>query len=220
MPGLDLSSDELLATTRSVRKRLDLSRPVEPAVIQECLELAIQAPTGSNSQTWQFVVVTETEPRQALGAIYRKGRARNLERKAAGDPFLRDRALTPEQVATLMKVRTSAQYLADHMHEVPVLLVPCIQPRTDGLTTVDQAGVWGSILPAVWNFMLAARARGLGTTWTTVHLYYEQEAAEVLGIPYEQVMQVALIPLAYTLGTDFQPAPRLPVASVLHWQRW
>jgi nitroreductase len=106
------------------------------------------------------------------------------------------------------------------MHEAPVLLVPCIWGRVDGQPTAEQAGVWGSILPAVWSFMLAARLHGLGTVWTTVHLYYEQEAAEVLGIPYEHVTQTALIPVAYTLGTDFKPAPRIPLESVLHWDRW
>ena len=106
------------------------------------------------------------------------------------------------------------------MHEVPVLVVPCIQGRAEGLPSAEQAGFWGSILPAIWSFMLAARARGLGTSLTTVHLYYEPEAAEVLGIPYEQVTQAALIPMSYTLGTDFKPAPRIPLESVLHWDRW
>ena len=119
-----------------------------------------------------------------------------------------------------MRVRDSAQYLADHMHEVPVLIVPCIWGRTDGLGVIEQAGAWGSILPAAWSFMLAARARGLGTCWTTVHLFYEQEAAEVLGIPYERIMQTALIPVAYTLGTDFKPVPRVPLESIVHWERW
>ncbi len=119
-----------------------------------------------------------------------------------------------------MKVRDSALYLADHMHEVPVMIVPCIRGRADGLPTVEQAGLWGSIMPAVWSFMLAARVRGLGICWTSVHLYYEQEAAEVLGIPYEQVTQAALIPVAYTLGTSFKSATRKPLESVLHWDRW
>lgn len=220
MPTLDLSPDELLATTRSVRKRLDFSRPVEPELIKECLELAAQAPTGGNSQGWRFVVVTDAQQREALGAIYRKGWATYLERMASDNPVRPGQALTREQARTLMRVRDSAQYLADHMHEVPVLVVPCIWGRTDGRTTIEQAGAWGSILPAAWSFMLAARARGLGTCWTTVHLFYEQEAAAVLGIPYERIMQTALIPVAYTLGTDFKPAPRVPLESIVHWERW
>ncbi len=106
------------------------------------------------------------------------------------------------------------------MHEVPVMVIPCIYGRTDNTSAFQQAGVWGSILPAAWNFMLAARARGLGTTWTTLHLMYEREAAQVLGIPYEKIMQAALIPVAYTLGTDFKPAPRIPLEPIVHWEEW
>jgi nitroreductase len=217
---LNLTADELLATTRSVRKRLDFSRPVEPEVIRECLELAVQAPTGSNSQGWQFVVVTDGEKRKALGEIYRKGYWHYREKTAAGNPLLAGRKLSREDAATLMKVRDSSEYLADHMGEAPVLLLPCIYGRTERLSSVEQAGVWGSILPAAWSFMLAARERGLGTSWTTVHLYFEQEAAQVLGIPYEKVTQTALVPVAYTLGTSFKPAPRIPMDSIVHWDQW
>ena len=220
MSLLQLSAEEMLTTTRSVRKRLDFSRPVEPEVIRECLELAVQAPTGGNIQGWHFVVVTDQEQRKTLGAIYRKGYRLYREQIAAGNPLYEGRPLSRELKQTLKKVRDSSEYLADHMHEAPVLLVPCIWGRVDDQPIAEQAGVWGSILPAVWSFMLAARLRGLGTSWTTVHLYYEQEAAEVLGIPYEKVTQAALIPVAYTLGTDFKPATRMPLDSVLHWDRW
>ncbi len=220
MSLLHLSPEELLTTTRSVRKRLDFSRPVPPEVIRECLELAVQAPTGASSESWHFVVVTDQEQRKALGAIYRKGYQLYRQKTASAHPLYEGRSLPPEHRTTLKKVRSSSEYLADHMHEAPVLLVPCIWSRVDGQSSADQAGVWGSILPAVWSFMLAARLRGLGTALTTVHLYYEQEAAEVLGVPYEQVTQAALIPVAYTLGTDFKPAPRMPLDSVLHWDRW
>ena len=215
-----LSPEELLTTTRSVRKRLDFSRPVSPEVVRECLELAVQAPTGASSESWHFVVVTDQEQRKALGAIYHKGYQLYRQKTASAHPLYEGRSLPPEHRTTLKKVRSSSEYLADHMHEAPVLLVPCIWSRVDGQSSADQAGVWGSILPAVWSFMLAARLRGLGTALTTVHLYYEQEAAEVLGVPYEQVTQAALIPVAYTLGTDFKPAPRMPLDSVLHWDRW
>jgi nitroreductase len=218
MPILDLSIDTLLTTTRSVRKRLDLSRPVEPEVIRECLELALQAPTGSNAQSWHFVVVTDPQQRQALAALYRKGGARYIEQIA---PLLQQRAAPSEQEArTLARIFDSSQYLIDHLHEVPVHVIPCIQGRTDHLPIIAQAGTWGSIMPAAWSFMLAARSRGLGTSLTSFHLFFEQEAAEVLGIPYQEVMQAALIPVAYTLGTDFKPAPRKPLESVLHWDRW
>jgi nitroreductase len=220
MPLLNLSPDELLSTTRSVRKRLDFSRPVEPEVIRECLELAVQAPTGGNRQTWHFVVVTDAQQRQALGEIYRRGFAHYLQHIVPASMAAAANTLTREQQITLLKIRNSSQYLADHMHEVPVIIVPCIQGRVEGMSNVEQAGTWGSILPAMWSFMLAARARGLGTCWTTVHLFYEQEAAAVLGIPYEHVTQAALIPVAYTLGTDFKPVSRIPLESIVHWDRW
>ena len=245
MAVFDLSIDALLTTTRAVRKRLDLARPVEPEVIRECLQLALQAPTGANSQGWHFVVVTDRQQRQALTEVYCKGLASYLQWVMSGNLTLPGPELTPERMATLNKVGESSIYLAEHLHEVPVLVVPCIQGRAEGvpssavqamqsggtMTLLDaraedvpfsfvQAAFWGSILPAAWSFMLAARARGLGTSLTTVHLYYEQEAAQVLGIPYERVTQAALIPVAYTLGTDFKPAPREPLESVLHWDRW
>ncbi|TMC87045.1 MAG: nitroreductase family protein [Chloroflexi bacterium] len=218
MPILDLSIDTLLTTTRSVRKRLDLSRPVEPEVIDECLELALQAPTASNSQSWHFVVVTDPHQRQALATIYRKGAERYRELMT---PVYQKRAAASEQEArTVAGLLDSGQYLIDHLHEVPVHVIPCIQGRTDHLPIVAQSGTWGSIMPAAWSFMLAARSRGLGTSLTSFHLFFEQEAAEVLGIPYEEVMQAALIPVAYTLGTDFKPAARKPLESVLHRDRW
>jgi nitroreductase len=218
MPILDLSIDALLTTTRTVRKRLDLSRPVEPEVIRECLELALQAPTASYSQGWHFVVVTDPHQRQVLAALYRKGAAQYIKQMA---PLFQQRMASSEQEATtLARVIDSAQYLIEHLHDVPVHVIPCIQGRTDHLPVIAQSGLWGSILPAAWSFMLAARSRGLGSSLTSFHLYFEQEAAEVLGIPYEEVMQAALIPVAYTLGTEFKPAARKPLESVLHWDRW
>jgi nitroreductase len=218
MPILDLSTDALLSTTRSVRKRLDLSRPVEPEVIREGLELALQAPTASNSQEWQFVVVTDPQQRQALATIYRKGAEQYRELMT---PIYQQRMAAGEQEAgNIAKLMESGQFLIDHLHEVPVHVIPCIQGRTDHMPTIVQAARWGTIMPAAWSFMLAARSRGLGTSLTSFHLFFEQEAAQVLGIPYEDVMQAALIPVAYTVGTEFKPAPRKPLESVLHWDRW
>ena len=221
MPVLNLTPDELLSTTRSVRKRLDFSRPVETELIQQCLELAVQAPTGGNRQMWHFVVVTDEQQRKALGEVYRKGYTFYRQQVNAESANKTSSRLTRERLETLKKVRSSSEYLADHMHEAPVLLIPCLWGSVDNLSSVEQAGAWGSILPAVWSFMLAARARGLGTCWTTVHLYYEMEAAEVLGIPFDKVSQAALIPVAYTLGgTDFKPAPRIPMDSIVHRDKW
>lgn len=221
MPILHLTPDELLITTRSVRKRLDFSRPVEPELLWECLEIAVQAPTGGNRQNWHFIVVTDRQQIQALGEIYQKGWTIYLQQQTS-IAAVQSKRMTPDRIATLARVADSANYLSEHMHEVPAMLIPCGYGRADvdRQPTNVQAGWWGSLLPAAWSFMLAARARGLGTCWTTVHLYYEQEAAEVLGIPYEKVAQAALIPVAYTLGTDFKPGARIPLESILHWDKW
>ncbi len=219
MPLLDLTLDELLATTRAVRKRLDLSRPVELELVRECIDLAVQAPTGGNSQQWHFVVVTDAEKRKALADLYRQSYTATYGNAAAANAQPSS-AQNAERARAQERVLSSSQYLAEHMHEVPVHVIPCIKGRYDGVPSNVQAGVWGSILPAVWSFMLAARARGLGTVWTTLHLAYEKEAAAVLGIPYETITQSSLIPIAYTLGTDFKPGPRKPLDKVIHMNEW
>jgi nitroreductase len=211
---LDLTPDQLLSTTRAVRKRLDFDRPVPLEVVVECIALAQQAPTGSNSQRWHFVVVTDPAKRQALAEVYAKAFAayRNSPMYAGaittGDP-VRD--------AQQVRVGDSAEYLAQNMGRAPALVIPCIEGRPKG---PNVAGALGSILPAAWSFMLAARARGLGTCWTTLHLNYEEEAAGILGIPYESVSQVLLTPVAYTLGTEFKPATRPDPRSITHVDGW
>lgn len=202
---LELSTDELLSTTRTVRRRLDLTRPVSRELLRECLDLALQAPTGGNLQGWHFVLITNPEPKRAIGDLYRKSKAKN-------DP--------PETLPEHRKTIESSAYLAEHLHEVPVLVVPCVEGRIENIPLMVQAVIWGSILPATWSFMLAARARGLGTAWTSLHLEYEREAAEVLGIPYESVMQVALIPVAHTIGTDFKAGKRIATNERVHWDHW
>jgi nitroreductase len=215
---LPLDPDELLSTTRSVRKRLDLSRPVDPALLRECIEVATQAPTGGNNQGWHFVVVTDPEKRQKLADWYAPAFAAMYGNPDAivGNLPQDD----PDYVTTTKKVIGSAQYLADHLAEVPVHVIPCIEGRTDNLPVAWQAAIWGSLLPAVWSFMLAARARGLGTCWTTLHLTEEKAAAELLGIP-DHVMQGALIPVAHTLGgTDFKPGARRDLDRIIHTDTW
>jgi nitroreductase len=207
---LELTPDELLTTTRAVRKRLDLVRPVEREVLEECLSLAQQAPTGSYRQDWHFVVVTDPDLRAGLAELWRRGAERYLGR--LGDPA--------EIPGMMGRVVGGVFHLVDHLSEVPVHVVPCIEGRTDGKGTFAQASRWGSIMPAAWSFMLAARSRGLGSVWTSFHLTHEQEAAELLGIPYDEVMQAALIPVAYTIGTDFKPATRAPLETMVHWDRW
>lgn len=212
---LDLSSDELLSTTRAVRHRLDLTRPVPRELIEECVDLAVQAPSGRNRQRWHFVIVTDPERRAALAEVWRAG----VSRPGVSDP-LPARDVRRAGVADMERVYSGAAYLYEHIHEVPAIVVPCVEGRTDDAPVLRQAGTWGSILPAVWSFMLAARARGLGTCWTTGNLVDEKESARVLGIPYDAVMQAAFIPLAHTLGTDFRPARRIPRGEVLHWDAW
>ena len=209
---LELTPDELLTTTRCVRRRLDLTRPVEREVLEDCLRLAQQAPTASYREDWHFVVVTDAAQRQALGELWREGGRRYLGR------------LEPPDAADLPPARRrlleSVLHLLEHIGDVPVHVIPCIEGRTDGKPGPVQSGKWSTICPAAWSFMLAARSRGLGTCWTSFHLFFEREAAEILGLPYEEIMQAALIPTAYTIGTDFKPAPRKPLDTMVHWDRW
>jgi len=201
---LELTPDELLSTTRAVRKRLDLTRPVEREVLEECLELAQQAPTASYSQNWHFVVVTDAEKRAALGELWR----------SVAFPYLARGGPREGQGA---RIGEAVVHLAEHIDEVPVHVIPCVEGRMEGKSNALVASRFGSIIPAAWSFMLAARSRGLGSVWTTFHLMREQEAAEILGIPYDDVTQVALIPVAYTLGTDFKPGLRKPLETMVHW---
>lgn len=214
---LGLSTDELLTTTRAVRRRLDLERAVPLEVVRECIELAVQAPSGSNRQGWHWVVVTEAAKRRALGELYRRA----FERYAASGHFPGNQLSgDAEADAGRQRIARSAQYLADRMGEVPTLVIPCLTGRVDNVPSAHSAGHWSSLFPAVWSFCLAARSRGLGTAWTTLHLSYEREAAEILGIPYDTISQGALLPVAYTLGTDFKPAPRGELDRIVHVDAW
>jgi nitroreductase len=209
-------TDELLTTTRAVRRRLDLDRPVDPTLIEECLRIALQAPNGGNQQGWHFVVVTEPERRRAVADAFRRGAVAYAQRADKPPaPARRD-----DERPARRRVMASAAYLFEHLDEVPVLVIACIEGRADAGPLVDQATAYGSILPAVWSFMLAAHARGLGTSWTTAHLMLEDEMAALLGIPHPDVTQVALVPVAHTVGHEFHPAPRRPVEDVVHWERW
>lgn len=213
---LNLSADEVLATTRSVRKRLDFDRPVEREVVMECLELALQAPTGSNRQGWQWVFVEDQDKKTALAEIYRERFElyRSMPRPTYDDGDTRAERMD--------KVVDSATYLSDNFEKAPILMIPCIQGRVDpNAGSAGGAGLWGSILPAVWSMMLALRERGLGSAWTTIHLIGdgEQKAAELLGIP-DGYTQAGLFPIAYTIGTDFKPAKRLPAEELTHWDSW
>ena len=214
MSVFDLAvTDALLSTTRAVRKRLDLERPVPQEVIRECLELALQAPSGSNRQGWRWLVVTDAATRQALAELYRKGAGSYLE-----DAYREAKTSGAAQDA---RVFDSARYLAERLQDVPVHVIPCI--AIDHIPADPPRHVWpglmGSIFPAVWSFQLALRARGLGSVLTTLHLRCKDEAAALLGIP-DGVMQVGLLPVGYTIGTEFKPAGRRPLDEVVYWEHW
>jgi nitroreductase len=199
-------TDGLLSTTRAVRKRLDLQRPVERDVVLDCLRVAIQAPTGGNMQRWRWLVVDDPDKRAGLADIYRRVATPYLagHRDRIGDNAVLD----------------SSQFLVEHLHEVPVHVVPCILDRMSERPSVGEAaGFYGSIIPAVWSFQLALRSRGLGSVFTTLHLEHEREAGELLGIP-DTVTQVALLPVAYTVGDDFKPANRRPVETITYVNGW
>jgi nitroreductase len=214
MCTLALTPDELLTTTRSVRKRLDFIRPVPLDLVRECLEIALQAPSGSNRQTWHWVVITDENLRRVIGDYYRQAVASYLTSSGSATALFAD---DPERSAVQQRVGDSVAYLGEHMGEAPVLVIPCITARR--LAPGSQAGLWGSLLPAAWSYMLAARARGLGTAWTTLHLRYEKEISDLVGMPAD-VRQGALIPTAYYTGDTFKPAPRQPLDSVLHIDGW
>ena len=203
-------TDRLLSTTRAVRKRLDLERPVERNVILDCIRLSQQAPTASNTQKWCWMVVTDPDKRKAVGEIY-----------ARGKPFIHEaRAQIDTGDSQTHRVYDSAEWLLDHMGEAPALVIPCVEGRIpEGAPHGMAAAVYGSIYPAMWSFQLALRSRGLGSTLTTISLFFEAEVAELLSIP-ESVMQVALLPVGYTQGTDFKIAARPPAEDITHFDEW
>jgi nitroreductase len=206
---VDIASvDELLTTTRSVRKRLDLTRPVDRSVILDCVRLATQAPTASNAQDWRWVVVTDADKRAAIAEIY----------KSIGDQYLAYAASNTSDPQT-RRVYESALSLTKTLAKVPVHVIPCLESRFEETDHLVAASAWASIIPAGWSFLLALRSRGLGSVWTTMHLAKEREVGELLGIP-ATAMQAALFPVAYTIGTDFRPAARPPAETVTFWDTW
>ena len=206
---VDISAvDELLSTTRAVRKRLDLARPVDRDVILECLQLAMQAPTASNAQDWRWVVITDADKRAAIAEIYR----------GIGAEYLAQAAATASDPQT-RRVYENALGLTETLAKVPVHVIPCLETRFDSTNPLIAASAWASIIPAGWSFLLALRSRGLGSVWTTMHLAKEREVGELLGIP-ATVTQAALFPVAYTIGTDFRPAVRPPAETITFWDTW
>lgn len=198
-------ADRLLTTTRSVRRRLDLDRPVDLGVVLECLEVAVHAPSAANTQLWRWLVVTDPQLKAGLARLFRAGGQDYLtgQQQNAGDD-------------AAQRVYRSAAHLVDVLDRVPVLVVPCVASEIDA---ANAPALYGSVFPALWSFMLALRARGLGSTYTTFHLAHAEEAAGLLGIP-AGVTQVGLVPVAYTVGTEFGPARRRPAAELTYVDRW
>jgi len=205
------NADELLCTTRAVRKRLDLTRPVPRELILECIGISQQAPTASNSQGWRWIIVTEPERKKALAEVYQS---------VAGSYFPAEIAkLEAEGEMQTARVYSAAAYLTEHLHEVPAIVIPCLLGRPPMDSLLSATSFFASIYPAVWSFNLALRARGLGTVLTTFHLAHESDAAKVLGIP-EGVTQAALLPVAYTIGDDFSRATRPAPETITFFEQW
>lgn len=215
---MDLASIEhLLRTTRTVRRRLDLTRPVPLDVVTRCLETALQAPTAGHSEGWHFVIITDPDRRRRIADVYRRARAlyhrqppRFLARAYAG------RRPDDPHVA---RMRESGDHLARHLQDVPVLILAGVEGRAEDDGPFAQATLYGSILPAAWSLMLALRAHGIGAAWTTDHLLLEREVADILDLPGDLTQAVLLAVACYT-GSDFRPAPRRPAAEVTHWNGW
>jgi nitroreductase len=205
-------TDKLLSTTRAVRKRLDLTRPVPRDLIEDCIRVACQAPAGGNVQRWRWLVIDDPAKKAALADLYRRGYEPYMEtqREAVKDVGRTDASA----------IMDSSDHLAQVLADVPVHVIPCALGVPDATSSQGALSGWyGSLLPAVWSFMLAARSRGLGTAWTTLHLGFEAEAAELLDIP-STVSQLALIPVAFYTGDDFKPGARQPVEKVTYYNGW
>jgi nitroreductase len=211
-----LSALQALTTTRSVRRRLDLSRDVSPELLVECVRVAQQAPSASNRQNFHFVLVTAAEQRAALGDLFRRGLdnyrqwSDGLYQIERGDPCDNRRR---------HRIIASLEHLAAHIDKVPVHVIPCVEGKLESTELARASALMGSVMPAAWSFALAARAHGLGTCWTTLHLQFVDEANAILGLP-DDVLQVALLATAHTIGTQFGAAYRRPVEGIVHWQRW
>jgi nitroreductase len=208
--GFDLDqTDLLLKTTKQVRKRLDLTRPVPHEELLECIDIAGHAPMGGNLERNRWMIIDDPETKAKIseyfGAVGRPYLAQSAEAR------LDDRG---------SRVIDSAMFLVDHLHEVPALVLAMRLDRVpEGSPSGTYAGYFGSVLPGVWSFQLAARSRGIGSAWTTFHLEYEAEVAELLGIP-PTVTQACLLAVGYYTGESFSPAPRRPAAEVTYLNRW
>lgn len=214
--------DEVLTTTRAVRRRLDLTRPVPRPIVEECIDLARQAPIAENVEQCRFVVVDDAAARRAVADVYRHAAQdfvltplakRAQQRAESGEP-------PREREPRFERIMASALYLFEHFDEIPALVLVGSEgrPPREGVGAYA-SGFYGSIYPTVWSFQLALRSRGLGSSLTCIHLHYADELTAALELP-ENFVQVALLPVGYTLGLEFRAAPRLPRGDVVHWNGW
>ncbi len=194
------SIDHVLRTTRSVRRRIDFERAIEPEVIEACIDLAVQAPTGIRAENWRFVVVTDTQKKRAIADLYRQG----------GETFAKARGV---------ELKATQREHADRLHEMPALILVCAEGRPATGPAAVQVGFYGSVLPAAWSLMLALRARGIGSTWTSLLVLHEEAVADVLGIPAD-VSQTVLLPIGYMKDAVLKPAKRKPAREVTFWNAW
>ncbi len=221
---IDLDSvDHVLSTTRSVRLRLDLEREVPNGLIDDCLKIALQAPTGANTQTWRFLVITDLALKSEVASYYRNGAEKYLADQTAmtktGVSATREFASDDLRTQQKEGVIESSIHLLENMHRAPALIIPCIESRFEKEDLFTQASMYGSILPATWSLMLALRARRIASAWTTLHLVHEKEVGELLGIPND-VTQAALLPVAWLKGGDLHAANRLPLSDVRYTNTW
>ncbi|MBJ18330.1 MAG: nitroreductase family protein [bacterium] len=203
---------EVVSTTRSVRRRLDFDRAVAPELIERCIDAAVQAPTGMNREAWRFLVLTESEPKARVAELYRSGFDGLATR-------FRNQLPSERRDQELPNERPTYVGLAENLHRMPALILVCSEGRPDPDNAAMQVAFYGSVLPAAWSLMLALRASGLGTTWTTLLVTEEDRVADALGIPAD-VTQTILLPVAYTKGAVLKPATRMGASEVTYWNRW
>lgn len=201
-------TDHLLLTTKQIRKRMDMSRPVERQILLECIDIASRAPMGSNVERNKWLIVDDPDLKMAIAELYRKN----------AEPYFAQSGDVPaDDVAG--RVVSSARYLSDEMHNVPAMVIPLRLDRVEGWPSGDVSGWYGSVLPGVWSFQMALRSRGIGSCWTTLHLGSEAEVGELLGIP-NTVTQVAMLPVGYYTGDTFSVTKRRPAADITFINKW
>lgn len=207
-PDYQAIVDHALMTTRGVRQRLDFDRDVDDQIILDCIDVAEQAPTGGNNGSRRWMIIRDQDTKDRMAELY----------LSAGVDWVIETAKRLEgsghQNERLM---TGARHLGENIARTPALVMPTILGRHDGS---GRPGLFDSVIQSAWSFMVALRARGLGTVWTTMYLNEAPAVAELLDLP-EHVTQICLFPVAYTIGTDFKPTSRrYPAREIAYFDRY